>query len=303
MVSRVVSHRRRFMAWLAGGVWAGALSRSYAATPGTRAGQVDFVRGPSFVLDGSARQALRKGASVGTGQTLETGEDAEIHVLWDDGGYLAVRPQSRVRIDAARMDGGVDDSLWMTLLSGALRSITGWVGKFDKRSYSLSAGTTTIGIRGTDHEVALLDSDDAEQGLSAGVHHWVNEGATTMHTEAGNLDVERGNAAWARNDGSLPRAHPPGLVQRLLRRWKLRHEAQVDAHSQTIRQHIERRLRLKKLLARGETLEQAQQRHQALLERWREKRESSGGLAPGEGAQPTEHKARRHWWRAPGRGE
>lgn len=301
MVLRFFSNRRHLLALFWWGVGWGALPRSHAATDVARSGQVDYVRGPTFVLDGGARQALRKGTRVGTGQSLETGPDGEIHVLWDDGGYLALRPQSRVRIDAARMDGGADDSLVMALVSGALRSITGWVGKFDQRSYRLSAGTVTIGIRGTDHEVVLLDSDDPAQGLSAGVHHWVNEGATTLQTAAGSLDVERGNGAWARHDGSLPRAHPPGLAQRLLRRWKLLREAAVDAHSRAIRQHIERRLRLKNLLSGSETLEHAQQRHQAALERWRARREGVQGHPAGDGESwPERGGHRRHPWRVPG---
>lgn len=302
MVWQYFSNRRRVLALSWWGVCWGVLPRSHAADVPERAGQVDFVRGPSFVLDGSARQALRKGARVGSGQTLETGQDAEIHVLWDDGGYLAVRPESRVRIDAARMEGGADDSLLMTLVSGALRSITGWVGKFDQRSYRLGAGTVTIGIRGTDHEVSMLDSDDAAHGLQAGVHHWVNDGATTMHTAAGSLDVERGHAAWAHRDGSAPRAHAQGIPPGLQQRWRLVREALVNRHSQQVRQHIERRLREKNLLQRNERLEHALQRHQALQERLGRFRTGEGARTAPLHAGPTADervppRTARHPWR------
>lgn len=241
-----------------------------AAGAPNRAGAVDFVDGIANLTDanGSSR-ALRKGAVVFAGQAIETGKDAEVHVIFDDGGYLAVRPFSTVRIENVKMVGGLDDTLSMTLLRGALRSITGWVGKFDKRSYQLNVGTATIGIRGTDHEVALIPAGEEGTDGVAGIHSWVNEGGTTLRNAAGSVDVEPGQAALAPHDGKAPRSQ--GATPEFLKRRRTRFENRAQAHAGKIREFIENRLRKRGLIKQGEHLEDAQRRHEALRERMERK--------------------------------
>ena len=187
------------------------------------------------------------------------------------------------------MTGGFDDSLSMSLLRGALRSVTGWVGKFDRRSYQLNAGTATVGIRGTDHEVLLIPEGEAGSGEFSGIHHWVNEGGTTLRNAGGSLDVEAGHAAWAAHDGRSPNVHV-GIPQ-FLHRWRLVHEERANRHAATIRDHIETRLRLKGMLQRNEHLEDAQQRHQLLLQRWRQHRGERATSDDG----PKPHRGLRQW--------
>lgn len=256
---------------------------------GNRAGVVDFVSGNAQLVEAGGSHALTDGTVVYAGQTIETGREAEAHLVFDDGGFLAVRPQSRLSIDQVKMTGGFDDSLTMTLLRGALRSVTGWVGKFDRRSYQLNVGTATVGIRGTDHEVLLIPEGEAGPGEIPGIHNWVNEGGTTLHNAGGSLDVEAGHAAWAGHDGRLARAHV-GIPQ-FLHRWRLVHEERANRHAAGIRDHIEMRLRLKGMLQGNEHLEDAQRRHQLLRQRWREQRGIQA--EPDDGPKP--HKGFREW--------
>lgn len=67
---------------------------------------------------------------------VETGSDTEVHVVLDDGGFLAVRPKTRLQIREVKMLGGVDD--FLALIQGALRSITDWVGKLDRSRYRIT---------------------------------------------------------------------------------------------------------------------------------------------------------------------
>ena len=133
-------------------------------------------------------------------------------MVLDDGGFLAVRSKTRLQISDVKMLGGVDDSLALTLIQGAMRSITGWVGKLDRSRYRVIAGTATIGIRGTDHEVSLVPEGEAPAGESAGVHNWVHEGGTTLRNNAGTVDIEPGRAGFMDHLGSRPqvlRETPP----------------------------------------------------------------------------------------------
>jgi hypothetical protein len=164
------------------------------------------------------------------------------------------------------MVGDFDDSLSMTLLRGAIRSITGWVGKFDRRSYQLTAGTSTVGIRGTDHEVVLIAQGEEGPDEVAGVHSWVNSGGTTLKNAEGSMDIEPGHAAWVGEDGRAPRAH--NGIPAFLQRRRTRQEERATRHSLNIREIIETRLLRRGLLKRGERLEDAQRRHRLLHKRW-----------------------------------
>ncbi len=269
---KIIQSKRLFcLSAGAGLLLAAKPGRAETATAGAnRAGSVDFVNGTASLTDaaGSSR-AVRKGTVVFAGQAIETSRDSEVHVIFDDGGYLAVRPFSTIRIDQVKMVGGLDDTLSMTLIRGALRSITGWVGKFDKRSYQLTASTATIGIRGTDHEVALIAAGEEGPDGVPGIHSWVNEGGTTLRNAGGSVDVEPGHAALAPHDGKAPR--PQGATPEFLQRRHTRFEGRAHAHAGKIREFIENRLRKRGLIKPGEHLEDAQRRHEALRERMERK--------------------------------
>ncbi len=241
----------------------------WAGPSANRAGVVDFVSGDGALIDGATRLRADAGAVVYAGQTVQAGRDSEVHIVFDDGGHLAVRPSSAVRITQAKMLGDFDDILAMSLLRGAMRSITGWVGKADKSSYQLRAGTATIGIRGTDHEVTLITAGNSGEGNS-GVHSWVNEGGTTLRNAAGSVNIEPEHAAWAGLDGRAPQRHPGGVPLFLLR-LRTGNEERINAHGRMVRDHIERRLRERGLIRDGEHVEDFVKRHPKAAAHLREK--------------------------------
>lgn len=270
---KIIQSKRTFCL-SAGAALLAQAAPAVAATPESgRAGSVDFVDGSAQLVDATGSRAVRKGTVIFAGQSIQTGKDAEVHMVFDDGGYLAVRPFSTVRIDQAKMVGAVDDTLAMTLLRGALRSITGWVGKFDKSSYRLAAATTTIGIRGTDHEVALIEA--GEDGIP-GVHSWVHEGGTSLRNAQGAIDVEPGQAAYATNDAA-PRSH--GATPEFLQRRHGRFEARAQAHAARVRDIIENRLRKRGIMKPGESLEDVKARFQARRERLQQAQQRKGEKA------------------------
>lgn len=226
-----------------------------------RAGTVNFVEGDVRLSDEAGSRALAGGTVVREGQTLETSVRSEVHVVFDDGGFLAVRPSSRVQIEQVKIAGSFDDSLSLRLFSGALRSITGWIGKFDKKNYQLSTTVATVGIRGTDHELAIIAAGQERRGEIPGIHNWVHEGGTTLKSPGGEINIEPGHAAWAPHTGEAPKAHQ--AIPRYLQQRRTRHEARIEAHAKRITEHIEMRMKKRGMLKNGEKLEDAQRRHLA----------------------------------------
>ena len=186
---------------LGGGVW---LSTAWAA------GSVDTARGEVSVLsrDGAPR-GVAKGDRVVEGETILTGPDGEVLLTTDDSGVLAIRPRSRLTIEAFKVNGNDKDAVILNLLRGGLRSITGWISKTAPKNYRVMTNTATIGIRGTDHEVAIV-----EEGDNAGTWNKVSEGGTVLASNTGQIEQTPANNSTGRvrAGDQVPTPAPPPVT-------------------------------------------------------------------------------------------
>ncbi|MFM7330847.1 MAG: FecR domain-containing protein, partial [Brachymonas sp.] len=186
---------------MGGGIW---LSSAWAA------GNVDTARGEVSVLsrDGQPR-GVAKGDRIVEGETILTGPDGELLITTDDSGVLAIRPRSRLTLESFKVNGNAQDSVVLNLLRGGLRSVTGWISKTAPKNYRVTTNTATIGIRGTDHEVAIV-----EDGENAGTWNRVTEGATIISTNAGSLEQtpSSNGAARTRAGDQAPTPAPAPLT-------------------------------------------------------------------------------------------
>ncbi len=161
-----------------GGLWVSLPLSAVAA------GNVDTANGDASVLSpGGTPRALAKGDRVVGGDTITTGSNGAVLITTDDSGVLAIRPRSKLTIEAYKVNGNDQDSVVLNLLRGSLRSITGWISKTSPKNYRVTTSTATIGIRGTDHEVAVGEGADSVDGTSVddvGTWNQVTEGATTL---------------------------------------------------------------------------------------------------------------------------
>ena len=147
------------------------------------AGNVAYTLGEVSILnrDGEPR-GVRKGDRITAGETIITGRDGELIMTTDDSGVLSIRPRSRLLIESYQVNGDGKDSVVLNLLRGGLRSITGWISKSAPENYKLRTRAATVGIRGTDHETAIVD-----EVLNSGVWNQVTQGSTSFSNAAGTL--------------------------------------------------------------------------------------------------------------------
>ena len=163
-------------------------AESVAAVEPRLAGMVDVVSGNSMITPevGDSR-LLAKGSEVHEGDTIVTFRNGEAQLRMLDGAYLMVRENSRIKIEAYIADGGDKDRSILDLIKGTVRSITGWIGKFNRAAYEIHTPIlVTIGVRGTDHEVTYIPPGDPRG--EPGVYDKVNEGKAFMRS--GNNVVE-----------------------------------------------------------------------------------------------------------------
>jgi hypothetical protein len=171
------------------------------ATPARNvAGTINLVDGQVNVTspDKSVRTP-KVGDRIYEGDTVNTVGDSELHVDMADGGFIAVRPNSQIQITHYQANGDSSDRSAIGLFKGSLRSITGWIGKFQSQNYVIRTPTATIGVRGTDHEPAYLEQANGD--TQPGTYDTVHEGGTTLSTKQGSVDVTPDHAGYASRTG------------------------------------------------------------------------------------------------------
>lgn len=199
-------------------------------------GHAEAVTGSVKLKDAAGKVLpLAQNASIFEGQDIITGADGEVEIATEDSGLIALRANTQFHVDAYQANGESGDKIFMRLITGSMRSITGWIGKHDHAAYRLTTPTATIGIRGTDHETTVIDEDGDDE---AGTYDTVNEGGTTLTTPQGVTDVEPGKHAFAaKRAGFAPRllADRPKFWAK--RQWKL--EARINARKAFFHDRLE----------------------------------------------------------------
>ena len=177
-----------------------------AAPSGAKAGKFLVVVGDVQVIavNGGARTAAR-GGSLEPGERVRTALGAFAQLRLADRGLLAVRGDSEFKLEGFKWAGPKDTKgqLALRLFRGALRSITGLIGRTNRQGYRLRTPHATIGIRGTDHETFVTLSK--REGFAPGTFDIVYAGGTSLRTKLGTVDVSPKQAGYVNGVNLIPR--------------------------------------------------------------------------------------------------
>ncbi|MBZ0132431.1 MAG: FecR family protein [Rhodocyclaceae bacterium] len=160
------------------------------------AARVDFAMGDvkALAADGRSR-TLAKGAEIESGEMIDTG-NGRAQVRFSDGAQVSLAPQTQFRIDEYRFAGKADgnEKGFFSLLKGAMRTITGLVGRSNRDNYKVSTTVATIGIRGTEYSVTYGNSVNVTTG----------EGSNEVCNAAGCLILNSGETAYIADNNTRP---------------------------------------------------------------------------------------------------
>jgi hypothetical protein len=219
------------------------------------AGTVNLVEGDVRFFDRNKRiRRPRPGDRLYEGDSIETGSNGETHLDMEDGGYMGVRPNTRMSVLNYKAEGEEDDQSIIGLLQGSFRSVTGWIAKLGGNRYTVRAGTATIGVRGTEHE-PLVIPEGSQEG-EPGTYDRVHIGETTMRTAQGEVNVRPNQAGFVPHSGAIrPRVldRVPGFFR------ATRNEARFDGMHERVQAQLEKR--------RDERRHFIEQRHKQRIER------------------------------------
>lgn len=173
-----------------------ALFASLAAA--ADAGTLEKINGKVIITgaDNVERIAVPR-EKLQVGETISTDAKSETMVKMADDTTLLVRPNTQFKLSEFKYDKTQNDSSVMTLLRGTLRMVTGLIGKRRPTNVRVNTLIATIGIRGTDFEVAVIP-EDTPQGR-AGVYDYVHDGVTNIKLTQMDreLDVKKKQTAFA----------------------------------------------------------------------------------------------------------
>ena len=179
------------------------------------AGQVQYVHGKVQLTTATGvTHAIKKGDAVNEGDTLLSSPSAFAQIRMEDGGMVAMRPDTKLKIDRFSFDGQQDgtERSFFSLAKGGFRAITGQIGKKNKANYRIITPATTIGIRGTDHETFVVTPDSAMATTApVGTYNKVNLGETSMTTEKGTLFVLPNQMGFVGGADQMPHLQPVNL--------------------------------------------------------------------------------------------
>lgn len=160
------------------------------------AARVDFATGDVAAVNKSGQsRPLAKGAQIEEGETINT-NNGRAQLRFTDGAYVSLQPQSEFRIDHYRYEGKPDGSekTFLSLLKGGLRTITGFVGRTNKKNYQVATTVATIGIRGTEYTIQYGNS----------IQGTVGEGEIEVCNGVGCINVTNGESYYVANQDTKP---------------------------------------------------------------------------------------------------
>ena len=209
---------RKFVFLFAGLLLVAGGALSEAARAAAVVGQVTHLSGTLIAkrADGSTKLFSVK-SEVQEGDTLATEQETYARIKFSDGAEVVLRPSSQLKIAAYSFNQAKPeaDNVFMNMLKGGMRAVTGAVGKRNRDAVSVGTVTATIGIRGT-HFGALICQNDCAgvptvsgKPPENGLHLDVADGAIVVKNAAGQQVIASGQFGYVQSANTPPVIVPP----------------------------------------------------------------------------------------------
>lgn len=160
------------------------------------AGRVTFVSGNAIAsgADGNSR-VLKRGDIINGGDRITT-RAGRLQLRFTDGGFVSLQPDTVFGVDEYLYTNRKPEetSLFFSLVQGGMRTITGAIGKVNKKSYQVRTPVATIGIRGTEY-LAQVGERGLIVSVGKGLVNVANAGGDITAGARQNVRVSGSNAA------------------------------------------------------------------------------------------------------------
>ncbi|MBI3188285.1 MAG: FecR domain-containing protein [Gammaproteobacteria bacterium] len=170
-------------------------------------GNVTQKRGTTFAIDGhKKRRDLNKNSSVYVGDRLFTGADGFMNIKMIDDARIDLRCNSEMLIEHYKMVQDGNTSV-IRLFKGSLHKVTGKIGKNITDRYELRTPVATVGVRGTEYSLRVLQSHGCDGSIDVntdGMFVKVEKGEIDLSNGAGDTSLQPGTAMLVASNKTGP---------------------------------------------------------------------------------------------------
>lgn len=178
------------MTWMRGAVIT-LLALAWMAPVWAAGGWVYDASGDVSIAVGKkpARSAIKNDA-IASDTVINTGDKAYAVLKFEDGQVVVMQSNSTFHVREYRYepDKIEKSNILFSMLKGGMRFVTGLIGQRNKTAFKLSTPNMTIGIRGTEFMVAMVNNSMYSQVVS---------GSIGLTNAAGTVALSAGQAAVA----------------------------------------------------------------------------------------------------------
>ena len=120
------------------------------------------VNGKAFIERDGAKIAVIIGTTLQEKDSVITNDKAKVQIIFTDETIVTIGKNSNFSISEYLFEDDQEPVVKFAMLKGAMRTITGKIGKIAPDKFTVTAKTATIGIRGTNFSVIVGDNDNTE---------------------------------------------------------------------------------------------------------------------------------------------
>lgn len=121
-------------------------------------GVIEYTRGAATLQDANqSAQLVGRGTAIKQKDVITTGKKSFAILKLSDGTRLTLRPNSKFSVEEFNPSKTQNASATLRLFKGGLRSVTGFISKYNSNGFKLRTPVATMGIRGTEFDARLCD--------------------------------------------------------------------------------------------------------------------------------------------------
>ncbi|MCK9490888.1 MAG: FecR domain-containing protein [Sulfurimonas sp.] len=124
--------------------------------------RVTGLSGDAFIQRDGTKIEVTLGMALEEKDTITTDSRAKVQIIFEDETIISLGKNSKFSIKEYFFEETKEPVAKFAMLKGAMRTITGKIGKVAPEKFSVEAKTATIGIRGTNFSVLVGDDESVQ---------------------------------------------------------------------------------------------------------------------------------------------
>ena len=118
---------------------------------------VTAIKGSATITRASSNIDAKLGSKLEEKDSIKTHENTKVQLIFNDETIISLGKNSNFSIEEFLFEDGQEPVAKFGMIKGAMRAITGKIGKIAPQKFSVSTKTATIGIRGTNFTIIAAE--------------------------------------------------------------------------------------------------------------------------------------------------